>query len=96
MLTTTLTPKQRAAVRRQEVLALLGGKCRHCGYMDDRALQVDHVHGRGRYDRSGTLSYYNRVKREWNTGKYQLLCANCNWIKCLTNREDGRGRYRST
>ena len=75
---------------RLRVLALLGNKCIQCGFSDWRALQVDHINGRGSKENKiskGMLN--NRLFKEISTGitKYQLLCANCNWIKRYENKE---------
>jgi len=84
---------------RKEVLALLGGKCRKCGWTDARALQIDHVKGGGIYDSNKSrtvpgMVYLARVKRHIKRGgkKYQLLCANCNWIKRHEQKEHGGRR----
>jgi hypothetical protein len=77
---------------RTMVFNLLGDKCLHCGFEDRRALQIDHIHGGGRKERKKS-GYSNTWLREVitsiknNEGKYQLLCANCNWIKRLENNE---------
>jgi hypothetical protein len=77
------------------VHAALGGKCAHCGFQDSRALQIDHVNGDGYKDakrapncaggrtrKYGSLgTYYKIVVQQADSGRYQLLCANCNWIK---------------
>ena len=66
-----------------EVFVLLGGLCKACGFDDPRALQIDHVGGGGAAERkkkTGT-SYLLHVKKNYDSGDYQLLCANCNWIK---------------
>ena len=76
---------------RAVILQLLGKKCCKCGFEDSRALQIDHVNGNGRKDRSskGSLTYYYRVLKSIKRHelKYQLLCANCNWIKRYENKE---------
>lgn len=73
------------APMRSRALALFGGRCARCWFADHRALQIDHVAGGGRQDTRSRWSraYYNRVLRsaEAKDGRYQLLCANCNWIK---------------
>lgn len=77
---------------RARILELLGGKC-PCGFSDPRALQVDHVNGNGSEDRRvHGRKYTKEVIRsiEAGEGKYQLLCANCNWIKRYENKEYGR------
>lgn len=80
---------------RTQVLLLLGGVCVRCGFTDHRALQIDHCRGGGRKDRAetvNTVAFLRRVRASWNAGergKYQLLCANCNWIKRAEEREYG-------
>lgn len=84
---------------RKEVLNLLGGKCCRCGFSDSRALQVDHVYGNGNMERAerSSSSVRGLLKSIKNApvGEFQLLCANCNWIKRDENGE-ARGplRYR--
>lgn len=85
---------------RREILDLLGGqKCIRCGFTDWRALQVDHINGDGcrdqRFKSSGTGPNYWSF-RAWlmlypEKAKlvYQILCANCNWIKRYENGEHG-------
>jgi hypothetical protein len=74
---------------RQACLEILGGKCAKCGFDDPRALQVDHSQGGGTEERArvnkngkkylqGVVTYRNVVGGKHG---YQLLCANCNWIK---------------
>jgi hypothetical protein len=88
---------------RKEILTLLGGRCANpnCSWLnsdglmgctDDRCLQIDHVNGGGNTDTKtvGPQSMYLRIRRELRAGekeKYQLLCANCNWIKRTTHHE---------
>jgi hypothetical protein len=74
---------------RRDVLFLLGDKCIRCGFSDPRALQIDHINGGGRQDRKKdgmNLGYYKRIIVGKGVG-YQLLCANCNWIKRYENNE---------
>jgi hypothetical protein len=76
--------------RRRVIIDLLGGECRICGFDDNRALQFDHVHGDEKQDKNRSnrnyLSYVlNSVMAD--EGKFQLLCANCNWIKRAENGE---------
>jgi len=76
------------------VFTLLGNRCNspECkwqnadnslGCVDRRCLQVDHVLGGGCRERKtkfkNAFAVYFDVLR--NPQKYQLLCANCNWIK---------------
>ena len=55
---------------------------------------VDHINGNG-YRESVTIGYYGVRNKILNGNKadYQLLCANCNWIKRVENSEIG-GRKR--
>ena len=75
--------REREAEARRRVLMELGPVCVQCGFSDVRALQVDHVNGGGAKDRrmKGQRRYWSRVGEEIGSGKYQVLCANCNCIK---------------
>lgn len=91
---------------RRKILRILGDKCVRCGFSDWRALQVDHVNGDGNKERSGkqfdreyrgyrshnNYSLLNAIQESLRNGenKYQLLCANCNWIKKYENNEVGK------
>jgi len=89
---------------RKEILVLIGGavRCQKCGYDADwRALQIDHINGGGRADADTNVrgltnlwSLRNKLKRPdflvAARKKYQVLCANCNRIKCYTNDEQPR------
>lgn len=69
---------------------LLGSKCIRCGFSDYRALQIDHVNGGGVQDikTRGTVASAYDIVRGKNLEHYQLLCANCNWIKKYENKEN--------
>lgn len=83
--------------RKIELLKLMGNKCVRCGFHDLRALQIDHINGDGAIERASwkefggmALSqFYSLVSKSFSSGenRYQLLCANCNWIKRSENRE---------
>lgn len=80
-----------ASSDRKRIIDRLGGVCVRCGFSDWRALQIDHVRGGGRKElkeigKGNSRKYYIRVLKD-TTGKYQLLCANCNWIKRWENNE---------
>ena len=71
-----------------EAINLLGAKCVKCGFSDVRALQIDHVNGGGMKESrrlGGMYAVYKNVLLE--PEKYQVLCANCNWIKRSENKE---------
>ena len=82
---------------RADLLAVFGGKCKKCGFSDVRALQIDHINGGGTKERKAGgrngMNLYSKLVREFasNTGetegKYQILCANCNIIKNVENKE---------
>lgn len=76
------------AERKRKAFERFGSKCVRCGFFDVRALQIDHVNGGGvkenRKDRGS--NFYVKVLEDMS-GKYQLLCANCNWIKRYENKE---------
>lgn len=82
-------------LRNQRIAALeiLGGICCKCGFSDRRALQIDHINGGGskeRKERNYKGSFHKNVINSVlnKENKYQLLCANCNWIKRYENNED--------
>jgi len=78
--------------KRAAVLAHLSNKCRRCGFSDCRALQIDHIDGGGGKELRCTAqwTYLNRVLAE--SFRFQLLCANCNWIK---RSEKSEAKYRN-
>jgi len=78
--------RQRDRLLRLRVLEKLGGKCAKCGFSDLRALQVDHVQNNGYEERKQLhwRKYYKIILNltdEELKRNYQLLCANCNWIR---------------
>lgn len=79
---------------KDKIYELLGDKCSspEChtpgGETDRRCLQIDHVNGDGSRDRKKYKSirdYYQAILA--NPNNYQILCANCNWIKRFENKE---------
>lgn len=75
----------------QAILQGLGNKCLRCGFSDERALQIDHVNNNGYQHRreyhGPTRAYYKNILENIASGEYQLLCANCNWIKQYEKRD---------
>jgi hypothetical protein len=72
-----------------------GNKCSHCGFSDKRAFQIDHVNNDGSKDRPydsktghriypSSIGYLRKVLND-TSGSFQILCANCNWIKRIEN-----------
>jgi predicted HNH restriction endonuclease len=96
--------RMREERRRLRIRAIkkLGGKCCRCGFSDYRALQFDHVNGGGtqeyiekkHYRAAYTLSELWDIG-ENKDGKFQLLCANCNFIKRAENQEGCNDDYNS-
>lgn len=77
---------------RNATIEALGAKCIRCGFSDRRALQIDHIEGGGsreRKEKTFTKEFHKHVLQSFLKGenKYQLLCANCNWIKRVENDE---------
>lgn len=77
---------------RNNILTLFGQKCNKCGYCEDvRALQVDHINRatvhRNHTARSGYGLYIRILNGTLPISDFQLLCANCNWLKKLDNNE---------
>ena len=76
---------------RIEILELLGGCfCKECGFSDWRALQIDHIEGGGHEERKKQKEI---VKK--NPERYQVLCANCNWIKKYEKGESSKKRIQT-
>lgn len=91
----TTVPKELLVSRRElrsKVFDLLGTKCARCGFSDLRALQIDHINGKSRTDPIGNSRQIVFLRRILNLGeeaklRFQILCANCNWIKRIENNE---------
>jgi hypothetical protein len=74
---------------KDEAFELLGNKCTKCGWTDRRALQIDHIEAIGDAKRR-ELNHRGRIlyrEVKADPTKYQILCANCNWIKRAENNE---------
>jgi hypothetical protein len=82
--------RQRKEIR-ELIFKFFDCKCGRCGFSDKRALQVDHVKGGGVKEakNNNSVTYYRRILNKLLDGskEYQLLCANCNWIKKSENNE---------
>ncbi len=78
---------------RLKVISILGEKCVHCGIADHRVLQIDHKNGGGNRERllNHPVGIYRRIiNGKADLSLYQLLCANCNWIKRFEHGESRR------
>lgn len=85
---------------REQILDILGRACIHCGFdADARALQIDHINGGGSQECKKLpygIPYYRRILEsvQASRGEYQVLCANCNAIKRMEEREHGERQRR--
>lgn len=88
---------------KRAIYDLLGNRCanpfniEHGDFLTElRCLQIDHVHGDGRAQRLGKnpYKYLKQILDELTYGStdYQLLCANCNWIKAIEHKKLLRNR----
>ncbi len=84
---------------RIKVLEYLGGECAICGFNDFRALQIDHVNGNGKEEKIRSGATYHKLvmdSYDRDENKYQILCANCNWIKRYDRWEVRNGKALSS
>lgn len=98
-----ISRRKQIQVLRKEILEILGNKCNepNClvpnGTRDSRALQIDHKLSNGFEQRKKRdyLKYYKIILEDLKNGSsdYQLLCANCNQIKKVENKEHTKRKY---
>lgn len=82
----------RTRILRTKIYDILGHACVRCGFTDKRALQIDHVFGGGNQEHAKIKNpdqFIRKVMQD-TSGTYQLLCANCNWIKRFERQEIAR------
>jgi hypothetical protein len=77
-----------------EVLSHYGSsppKCVKCGFSNVHALQIDHLNGGGTKHRKelGRMGspFYIWLKYQGYPEGYQVLCANCQFIKAFEEKE---------
>jgi len=75
------------SIYRNKSLELLGDNCVRCGFADKRALQIDHIYGGGTIELKGSCTHKQYLRIKAQPSLYQILCANCNWIKRVENNE---------
>ena len=85
--------------KRMKLFNEVGLKCVHCGTIDERVLQLDHINGGGTQDRkrcTSTHQFYSFYLNDVLLAKktLQTLCANCNIIKRYENQEYGNKRMK--
>ena len=67
-----------------EAYNILGDKCACCSESEVVFLTIDHVYNDGAVDRARYKrgeAIYRLVVNTHGSGRYQLLCRNCNWAK---------------
>lgn len=86
--------------KRKKIMVSLGGLfCKNCKFNDYRALQIDHVKGGGNKQRKALNSTHLSIRiieKDIEKGlgqNYQILCANCNWIKRSQNKNENNRKY---
>lgn len=85
--------QMRAHTKKMRLLAMdqLGGPfCKSCGFNDYRALHFDHINGGGTRERRSLGQDQKRIIKRilQASNEFQVLCANCNWIKRHEKQED--------
>ena len=75
---------------RERALDVLGAVCKHCGFKDKRALQIDHVNSNGATERKSLTQREILYRVIDHPEDYQVLCANCNQIKKFVCNEFAR------
>lgn len=78
---------------RIDAIKKLGPACVTCGYDKDiRAIQIDHIKNDGVDDRRerGNYAIFKGIQIHGGQGRYQVLCANCNWIKQVEFKKKSR------
>lgn len=67
--------------KRDEMLKVFGGKCFECGSNDKRLLNFDHINPR--FKTGHRKNTRNEMEAKRHPERFQLLCANCHWLKTL-------------
>ena len=73
--------------------------CQKCSFKDIRVLQFDHIkddgYKRRKAPKNNSLEMWEYYKNpEKALGVFQILCANCNWIKKAENPNSYHNRWR--
>lgn len=77
--------------KRLALVSIMGGKCVICGIDDVNVLDIDHVNGDGRDERSiygdsREVCFYYLKNPDKIPGRIQLLCKNCHYRKTHKER----------
>ncbi len=68
------------------IISELGGVCKNCGETEKEFLTIDHVSDDGFIQRNQLHSnsvIYRQILSDIQSGKFQILCFNCNIVKAL-------------
>ena len=68
---------------RESLFAMYGNICSICGFIDKRALTLDHVKNNGNEERREMSDYmiYKRALEIYRPNEYRILCMNCQFIE---------------
>ena len=92
--TIRLWHRERNRKDREDALRAFGKvECAKCGFSDRRALHIDHINGGGNQERKkfkDPNKYHKHICK--NVSNYQLLCANCNFIKKHEEQEKRKSK----
>jgi hypothetical protein len=71
---------------------LYGHSCARCGFLDKRALTLDHKLNNGNKERKelGERGVYQKAKNTYLPNEYQILCMNCQFIKRCEDRNENQ------
>lgn len=76
---------KRYSEMRLKCINILGKECVACGSKDYYVFQIDHINGGGSQDKTYKYRYdfHSKVIKDpsWAKKHYQILCANCNYLK---------------
>lgn len=81
---------------KEKVYSKYGNQCAHCSEQRSPCLSIDHVNGNGAEDRretKGSTAFLLKVLSD-DSGEYQILCMNCQWMKRHRNKEGLRRKPR--
>ena len=73
-------------------------KCQGCGFLDMRALTIDHINGGGNKHRKEVGSgydFYNWLKKNNYPKGFQVLCMNCQFIKVIDETNNDRAEVKN-
>jgi len=68
--------------KRKALFNLYGDRCAICGFLDKRALTLDHIQKNGKDERQkyGEQGVYKKALQKYRPDLYRILCMNCQFI----------------